>query len=607
MTIVPKKPSQELRAGRRGLEGLAFCELVEDLAWQPGPKRWALKFRMHLPEPCTGRVPSATDWFCLVPEGYPWGDIDFYPAKACGLLDTFPHQNLNLPGSEALPWREGKICQSTSLRGLGRRDYDIEPMTPHERLAWNVERAWEWTKAASEDKLVVDGDPFELPFIPPCVGLELAFSETAGTFVHWTETECHAGQVVLKRHSKNPLLRFVTKFLDPAGKETLSHEYGPGISNDRGDEEIGIWIRTSSVPVLPPWKIPTSISELSEVLLKGVGDIRDTIFKLDAKLRDGRRHMLLLGFPVPDRIGEAPVRLHWLGLWLPILSCGHEKGIRPELGSYRLRDKARVLTEATKVEWGCSGNWAFDQVMGRGQLPHETQDQHILIVGVGALGSAMASSLARAGAKDLTLVDGERLSVGNLCRHRLGTTEVLTHKAESLAKQLNSALPHSRIGFINKTLQDCNAEEEASIKACNLVVDCTGSDSLLRYLASSQWPEPRVFASVSLGLFGKRQFYFVARGTSFPHDAFAKAVLPFISGERHEYEGAKLPRDGIGCWHPTFPARVDDIDLHCAMAIKMLVADVLNPPASPILRVLEQTEANGLPTGVQLKNEVVCP
>jgi hypothetical protein len=31
-----------------------------------------------------------------------------------------------------------------------------------------------------------------------------------------------------------------------------------------------------------------------------------------------------------------------------------------------------------------------------------------------------------------------------------------------------------------------------------------------------------------------------------------------------------LPRNGIGCWHPTFPARSDDIWLAASMATKII-------------------------------------
>jgi hypothetical protein len=44
----------------------------------------------------------------------------------------------------------------------------------------------------------------------------------------------------------------------------------------------------------------------------------------------------------------------------------------------------------------------------------------------------------------------------------------------------------------------------------------------------------------------------------------------------------------VGCWHPVFPARADDVWLFAAAAVKCLESAVLSPPSEPQLVVFEQ-------------------
>lgn len=42
------------------------------------------------------------------------------------------------------------------------------------------------------------------------------------------------------------------------------------------------------------------------------------------KYRDGKDHFLLLGYPIPDHVGEAPCLTDWFAIRLPILSQGDQ-------------------------------------------------------------------------------------------------------------------------------------------------------------------------------------------------------------------------------------------------------------------------------------------
>ena len=51
-----------------------------------------------------------------------------------------------------------------------------------------------------------------------------------------------------------------------------------------------------------------------------------------------------------------------------------------------------------------------------------------------------------------------------------------------------------------------------------------------------------------------------------------------------------LPRDGIGCWHPTFPGRSDDIWMAAAVSVKNIEKYITTGQSKQISLVYEQKE-----------------
>jgi hypothetical protein len=204
---------------------------------------------------------------------------------------------------------------------------------------------------------------------------------------------------------------------------------------------------------------------------------------------------------------------------------------------------------------------------------------------------------------DLIVIDGDLLDVGNLCRHTEGVANVGHPKAESVAISLNAAVPHANVSFINKNLSACDEKELQVIQAREVIIDCTGSDTLLSELADCEWSSDKLFLSVSVGLFARRLFYFAYQGKHFPHERFAQQVTPWLAQEATEYKDLKWPREGIGCWNPVFPARADDIWLLASMATKLFEYDSMHRPVDAVFRVFEQSFVDGLPAGLRKVNE----
>lgn len=126
------------------------------------------------------------------------------------------------------------------------------------------------------------------------------------------------------------------------------------------------------------------------------------------------------------------------------------------------------------------------------------QGAHVLVVGLGGLGSPVATYLAAAGIGQLTLVDGDEVALHNLHRqvlyHENDTNQLKVNTAANRLSRMNSEI---QIHSISERLTSDNADE--LIKTADLIVD--GTDNLqTRYVinqACLRHEKPWVFAAVS--------------------------------------------------------------------------------------------------------------
>lgn len=570
--------------------------LLRDWAWAAEVGRWILHSRLSPDIAPEGPIPATTDWHVLVDPAYPWGSIRFHPSKVGGIVRTFPHQSFNGEGRKDVPWRDGRICLDTTVRMLGRHGYDIEPYGVHERLRWRFRRALDWLAAASRGELILRGEPFELPDFPVSASsITAVFCEGTDTFSVWQNAEEYAGLVELVPFARGKGLRLVRRFLAGDGREVLAPRWGVAIQNASAVPLVGVWMRINEVPILQPWQVPSTWEELRQACSLQHVDL-DALLRAVARfVRDGQRHIALLGFPIPQRAGYSPCQMHWQALMLPALSHGSQaaKGFRPNERGYWQRDRQVALLGGAPLDWLSTENWHVEQISTRGKLSEALVSKKALLLGVGAVGSALAELLVRSGLSALTMMDGDRLEAGNLVRHTLGLEEIKSPKASAVADWLNQLMPFASVRGIDTTFPPATEADESMVQKCEVVLDCTAQDEVLHYLETFRWRTPRLFFSISLGRHAKRLFIFTAYAARLPHSEFARLITPWLAKELEEYAGDDFPREGVGCWHPVFPARVDDVRILVSMALKHIEFRAGNLPAEPELVVFEQHYEDG--------------
>lgn len=123
----------------------------------------------------------------------------------------------------------------------------------------------------------------------------------------------------------------------------------------------------------------------------------------------------------------------------------------------------------------------------------------IALVGCGTIGGYLADLLLRAGAGlkegNLTLIDHENFSAGNLGRHRLGLSAISMSKANALADELLRIIPSARVEACPKDVR-----RVSNLSDFDLVIDATGEEALSHHLNNVLQQErfvPMVFSWIA--------------------------------------------------------------------------------------------------------------
>lgn len=564
-----KEPTKALLAGRRALEELDGVELIEDYIWNYEENRWVLHINLRPEIMPGGLIPAESEWYVTLEDSYPWGSIIFYPATKNGIKDTFQHQNYNGESKSGLPWRTGRLCLETDENSIGRSGLDTEPFTIDDRLKWHTLRALEWLKAASSETLALPGESFELPDFRSHRNDLIAFNETPETLRHWEDIPDTKGyaNVAIVEEAKDTAV--ITCFHSRKGEEILKAAWNSALSESQNRILAG-WVRLKEVPFLKPYRAPKTLGELYETCISQGINIKEVIISLASRFRDNQSHLLFIGCPIPKNIGDKSHQMHWMSIKLPVLSAGYARGFQSNEKGWQSRDKTFILRDSMKLEWIDTENWSPKELSGRGGLPDIVANKEIFVIGGGALGSVVCELLVRAGVYNTIICDSDDFEAGNLVRHTLTVTSIGKNKAKEIAKKLKVVSPHANPRVISTSFPPTDPNDIKLLQHTQIVIDCTGSDKVLNELNRFSWEEPKVFLSASIGLWAKRLFLFSVTTDAFPHETFIEMISPWLKREQEENTGRELPREGIGCWHPLFPARVDDIWVLAGITIKYL-------------------------------------
>jgi hypothetical protein len=588
---------------RQGVDALTIdgLDVLAEPIWDRTHGRWVLRCGITIRPAPNSLVPPRTTWCVLIDEIYPAGRITIYPATVGGITDTFPHQTRNKPGPVGQAWRSGDICVHQGSRALGRLGGSTEPLDAGLRLAWRLERAVDWVQAASCGALVGSGDPFELPDFGGGLSEVVAFSEDHTSFRMWEAGAPVLGTVELycpTGITKGPSRTVARAYRSTTGEIVYEPRWGKAFE-PRSPRHItvGIWVRLPQVPYLPSWRAPETWGELVQCVAREGVDLDALVAGASSRLRDFSRPLLLCGFPMPARQGEENVEYFWQALKLPTLARakGQLRGFRNTEQNRKFVDRITRFRSDAPLSWLRSENWHPSTRSARGRFSDALTGRRVLLIGGGAVGAVIAELLVRGGLERVTICEGQLTFAGNLARHTLTLPDVGSGKATGLADRLNQASPHARADVLGSTFPPTDPDDIALARRADLIIDCTGEDEVALTMGGFDWGGEKKFCSISLDWQARRLFSFLACGPVFPAQAFLTAVRAHLDQDPDERLARDLAREGVGCWHPVMPARVDDVWMLAATAVRELDQSLALERNHDHLVVFERDEA--LPFG----------
>lgn len=591
----PKQILDKLNQARRALDSLSQVEIIDEWKFENELNIWYLHLNIAI-EYKTTYFPQISQWYIIVDSNYPKGKIKVYPDVKNSITVTLYHQANNSKIERNGLWRKGALCLEVNTIST----FQLEPYSVDERLLYHVKRAINWLELAAKGQLVADNEPFELPefTLSNVLEMQFAFSEDIVTFMQWESTDCRYGIAELDVYKSKPFVYYVKQFKSLNGNIEHYTQWGKHLSKTNISPPINApWILLKQPPVINEWQAPETLGDLIDACNSQHIDVMNVLKNVVSKIRDGKRHLLLLGFPVPKTFGGEPEIVFWKALYLPVVSYGKKtaKGFRTNQQGWWLRDKSEVLTRKTKLDWIISENWNQQEISQRGKMNDFLLRKKMLLVGAGCVGASVAEILVRSGIYNLTVVDSDIFEVGNLSRHVLNVGNIGELKELSLCSYLNSLNPHANVEVINDTLTiDEEFKTNIALDKYDIIIDCTGENSVLDVFQRADFRKNHIIASISVGLGAKHLYMTIMNGTTFYFNSFYKLISPYIQSERDLFDDYNLPRNGIGCWHPTFPARSDDVWLAAATAVKAIENYIITKSEKTLSIVYEQRENDGI-------------
>lgn len=464
---------------------------------------------------------------------------------------------------------------SICLYQSGETEYD-----PSDGMFGFFDRVEQWMRAAGKGEL----DPDDAALHPP-----VAYTTSSTTFVIRADTHAEIAEDGIWIGRAN-LRKIRDDRFDLIGWTKL---------DDWGDADPGHPIAAAILFDKPlATEFPTKVNDLIN-LVENAGlsfGMLYSLLKIFALVGSEDEHAyFVLGAPMRRKAAGEPLRPH-LTIWeispdtLKVLramvrSKGEDNAARHEL--------AKWMVEAG-VKW-CKVLEDRPEIVNRrdgGTLLAALAGKRVLLLGCGALGSAVAEMVLRSGAAKLHLVDYGIVKPGVLVRQRYAESDIGLTKAYALQAHLQAIGLECMVTADGTNLAD-QALSRFDFTEWDLIIDASASASVTHRieeeLKAQSLPIPMLSMSVSAAAENGSVLVKMPQYSGGPHhiarqaklQAFAKdADHSLVKAFWPERETLKVFQPEPGCSEPTFIGSAADIDHHAAgllniglSRIKCLAAD----------------------------------
>lgn len=263
---------------------------------------------------------------------------------------------------------------------------------------------------------------------------------------------------------------------------------------------------------------------------------------------------LLIGYPI------SKTEIHWEAILIPF----------DEFPTYGQKIPGSINWISRLADqpilWAQTRNSSYNSFFGRGAFNSKITHSKILIVGIGAIGSMVATTLVRGGALDITIVDHDIKEPENVCRSEYSFYHGLTAKTKELALQLTSISPFveittsEEITDLFKTVVPGDSSGwryaiEDYLNQYDLIFDCS-TDNDIAFLFDALSLRCEIY-SLSVTNHARE----LVCGCKHNLYAWLQKIFHHLANEKNDLYSP------TGCWSPTFKASYNDISVLVQFAL----------------------------------------
>lgn len=232
-----------------------------------------------------------------------------------------------------------------------------------------------------------------------------------------------------------------------------------------------------------------------------------------------------------------------------------------------------------KIKWIRTIDCSYKYFFGRGAFPEFFCRKKILILGLGAIGSMVATTLTRCGAVSIDLYDIDEKLPENVCRSEYNFINGIGDKSVELSLNLRSISPFINCHCLNDTFDyaikspieshEIRDKITKELNQYDLIFDCT-TDNQLMFLLDKLGITSTI---INLSISNKANELVCAFSPKIDESiSFVYKHLTTPSKQDELY-------NPTGCWHSTFKASYNDINIKVSFALKHIVNMLCNKEA----------------------------
>jgi len=482
-------------------------------------------------------------------------DFDFeiapqYPFK------TFESESITFRNKDLIPYNHvmaaGNICIHTSHCTDLEQKLQIDFNSLKE---WIIKYYINKNKDSNYEHIIVNNNPINDKYFA------YSFTESENSFKKGEYGDVPLSFLNTGIYKEKIILNFITQGFKPVGGNynkclwSSTYEKMPPVRS-------GLYYFVDEIPAIYSRFSYKKWKEFSRLISTDFLNLLNKLEEQNFPKHKGDIVPLFLGY----RINQAEI--HWQVSLLEIgtfpLTGTPEKVNGIKTGTWN----SEFVDE--EINWGITKNTSYKYFFGRGTFCKELTTKKILIVGVGAIGSMIATTLTRGGCRYIDFVDYDVKEPENVCRSEYMFLNGITNKTEELEKILSAISPFVNINHLDnnyferivKSHRDDITYREKFTEEFNnydLIFDCSTDNDLMYVLNTLNLKTELINISITnhakelVCAFYPNIYHFV-------NNQFANVL-------KNDVDDLYSP---TGCWSPTFKASYNDINVLVQLSLRQI-------------------------------------